>query len=126
MRIVLVGLGGCIGAVTRYLFGGAVQLLSRSISFPFGTVAVNLVGCFVIGALSHLAESRGAFTVELRAFLIIGVLGGFTTFSAFANETFNLLRDTETWLASVNVLVQVAGGLACVWMGRALAHFIWG
>jgi len=62
-------------------------------SFPFGTLAVNVVGCFLIGGLSELAEARAYLAPETRAFLIIGLLGGFTTFSAFGNETVNLLRD---------------------------------
>lgn len=125
-RVLLVGAGGFLGSVARYLLSGVAQTLFRTAAFPAGTLAVNLVGCLAIGALSQLAEARGAFGGESRAFLFAGVLGGFTTFSAFGNETVNLVRDGSTALAALNVAGQVAGGLLCVWAGRALAHLVWG
>ena len=92
LTILLVGIGGFIGSVLRYLVGGWAQQLSKSVQFPYGTLTVNLLGCFVIGLLSQLAEARGLFTPETRALVFIGMLGGFTTFSSFSNETFNLAR----------------------------------
>lgn len=124
-RILLIGIGGFSGSVARYLLSGAVQTLMRNEVFPYGTLLVNVLGCLLVGALSHLAESRGAFTADTRAFLVIGCLGGFTTFSAFSNETMNLVRDGERWLASANVLAQIACGLGAVWAGRATAFLIW-
>jgi CrcB protein len=125
-KILLIGAGGFLGAVARYGMAGMVQTLSRSASFPYGTLAVNLVGCMLIGVLSQLIETRGAFTPETRAFLIIGVLGGFTTFSAFGNETMSLLRDAEPWLASANVIAHVVLGIGGVWLGRVAAFLVWG
>ena len=93
IRLLLVGTGGFIGSVLRFILAGLVQGWSRSTRFPFGTLAVNLLGCFVIGLLAQLAESRSVFTAETRAFVFVGLLGGFTTFSAFGNETLGLLRD---------------------------------
>ena len=124
-RLVLIGAGGFLGSVARYLVSGVVQTTIHSETFPYGTLAVNVVGCFVIGAVSHLSESHGAFTADTRAFVVVGVLGGFTTFSAFGNETVNLLRDSEPWLAWANVAANVAFCLTSVWAGRAAAFFLW-
>jgi CrcB protein len=123
--VLYVALGGALGSVSRYLLGAWIQSLSKSIDFPYGTLTVNLIGCFVIGFLSQLAESRGAFTPESRALVFIGVLGGFTTFSSFGNDTINLLRDGETVNALANVGANVIVGLLLVWFGRSVAFWIW-
>jgi fluoride exporter len=123
--IVLVGLGGFVGSVLRYVFSGYVQQASNSIQFPYGTLAVNVVGCLVIGFLSQLAETRGFFTAETRGLVFVGVLGGFTTFSTFSNETLNFLRDGETSIALVNIGAQLVLGLGAVWLGRTIAYLIW-
>ena len=125
ITIGLVALGGAIGSVSRYLLGTWVQAVSQSIDFPFGTLSVNLIGCFMIGLLSQLAEARGMFTPEARALVFFGVLGGFTTFSSFGNDTLNLLRDGETFNALLNVGANVVFGLALVWLGRMVAFWIW-
>jgi CrcB protein len=123
--VIYVALGGALGSVLRYLLGTWTQSLSKSIDFPYGTLAVNLIGCFAIGFLSQLAETRGAFTPESRAFVFIGILGGFTTFSSFGNETLNLVRDGETFNALANVGGNVILGLMLVWLGRTVAYWIW-
>lgn len=125
-KILLVGIGGFIGSVLRYLASGLVQDLSKSVSFPFGTLAVNVMGCFVIGFLAHLAESRGLFTTESRSFVFVGILGGFTTYSAFGNETVNLWRDGENSFMFANILAHLILGLGAVWLGRILAFKICG
>src|SRR2546430_13714290 len=102
-KMFLAGIGGFVGSVLRYAVSGWVQDLSRSIDFPYGTLAVNFLGCLAIGFLSQLAESRGYFTAEARTLVFIGVLGGFTTFSAFSNETMNLWRNGEKGLAIADV-----------------------
>ncbi|HYX29594.1 MAG TPA: fluoride efflux transporter CrcB [Pyrinomonadaceae bacterium] len=124
-KLFLAGIGGFIGSILRYVVSGFVQDLSRSITFPFGTLAVNLLGCLAIGFLAQLAEARGVFTAEARTLVFIGVLGGFTTFSAFGNETINLWRDGETVLAWVNVAAHLVLCLGAVWLSRALAYQIW-
>ncbi|HKP84472.1 MAG TPA: fluoride efflux transporter CrcB [Blastocatellia bacterium] len=126
VRLLLVGSGGFIGSILRYLLGGFVQQSSKSVGFPYGTLAVNIVGCFVIGFLSQLAETRGLFTTESRAFIFIGILGGFTTFSAFGNETFNLWRDGESLLALANIAGHLVLGLGALWLGRVLIYQMWG
>ena len=125
LSILYVALGGALGSVSRYLVGTWAQTASRSIDFPYGTLTVNLIGCFVIGFLSQLAETRGVFTPETRAMVFIGVLGGFTTFSSFGNDSINLLRDGSTFNALANVGANVIFGLALVWLGRAAAYWIW-
>ena len=123
--VIFVALGGALGSVSRYLLGTWAQTASKSIDFPYGTLAVNLFGCFVIGFLSQLAESRGAFSMEARAFIFLGLLGGFTTFSSFGNDTINLFRDGETFNALVNIGANVIFGLLLVWFGRMVAYWIW-
>lgn len=125
VTVLFVALGGALGSVLRYLLGTWTQALTRSIDFPYGTLLVNLLGCFAIGFLAQLAESRGAFTSDTRMFVFIGLLGGFTTFSSFGNETINLLREGETWNALANVGANVIFGLLLVWLGRAIAYWIW-
>jgi fluoride exporter len=125
LSVLYVALGGALGSISRYLLGTWTQTLSKSIDFPYGILAVNLIGCFMIGFLSQLAEARGAFTPESRAFIFIGILGGFTTFSSFGNDTFNLLRAGETFNALANVGANVILGLVLVWFGRTVAYLIW-
>ena len=124
-NILLVGLGGFIGSILRYLLSGYVQQSTKSMDFPFGTLAVNVIGCFVIGFLAQLAEGRGMFTSETRVFVFIGILGGFTTFSAFGNETFNLARASQMINAFTNVGANVVIGLFAVWLGRTVSYLIW-
>ena len=124
-KIFLAGIGGFLGSILRYSVSGFVQDVSRSIHFPYGTLAVNLIGCFAIGLLSHLAETRGFFTAETRTMVFVGVLGGFTTFSAFGNETINLWREGESGLALINIAAHLVLCLGAVWLSRALAYQVW-
>ena len=124
-NIILVGFGGFIGSVLRYLLSGYVQGSTKSLDFPYGTLAVNVIGCFVIGFLAQLAEGRGVFTSEARTFVFIGILGGFTTFSSFGNETLNLARDSQMINALMNVGANVILGLLAVWLGRTVSYMIW-
>ena len=123
-NLLLIGIGGFVGAIARFWLSGRVQDLSGSIGFPYGTLAINLVGCFLLGILSYLIDVRGMFTPEVRSLLIIGLLGAFTTFSTFSLETFNLLAAGESIRALVNVASSVILGLAAVWAGRMLLLLI--
>lgn len=125
VKIFLAGVGGFIGSTLRYLVSGFVQDWSRSIDFPYGTLAVNFIGCLAIGFLSQLAETRGYFTAETRTLVFIGVLGGFTTFSAFSNETMNLWREGEALLAGINIAAHLLLCLGAVWFSRVVAYQIW-
>ena len=125
LNIFIVGIGGFIGSTLRYLVAGWAQQLSKSLDFPYGTLTVNLIGCFVIGFLGELAEARGIFASETRLLVFIGLLGGFTTFSSFGNDTLNLARSGQMLNALTNVAVNVIFGLLLVWLGRTVAYLIW-
>ncbi len=118
----MVGAGGFLGSIFRYALSGMVQRWFPLSTFPHGTLAVNLLGCFSIGLLSGLAESRQLFGPQARLLIFLGFLGGFTTFSTFGYETFALLREADFFRASANVLLSVGLGLAAVWLGSALAR----
>ena len=126
LKIFLIGMGGFIGAVLRYGVSGLVQNLSRSISFPYGTLAVNVIGCLIIGALSQLVETRGVLSVQTRLFIFVGVLGALTTFSTFSNETINLVREGQWLYALANIAGHMMLCFAAVLLGRWLTHVIWG
>ena len=111
-----IGAGGFLGSVGRYWLGTFVQGSLTDGRFPWGTLVVNVLGCFAIGLLAPWLEDRTA-----RAFWIVGVLGGFTTFSAFGNETVELLRGDGAWLAAAYVGASLGCGLAAVGAGRWLA-----
>ena len=106
LSVIYVALGGALGSVSRYLLGTWTQSVSKSIDFPYGTLTVNLIGCFAIGFLSHLAETRGAFTPETRALVFIGILGGFTTFSSFGNDTLTLDADSTVLVVRDNLIAD--------------------
>ena len=116
-----VGSGGFLGALARYGLSGLVQRHVALSAFPFGTLAVNLLGCFAIGLLAGLADSRQLWGPEFRLFALIGVLGGFTTFSTLGYETFAMLRDAELLRAAANVGMHIIGGLTLVWLGYSIA-----
>ena len=124
-RILFVGIGGFVGAVLRYWLSGYAQQVSNSSLFPLGTLIVNFIGCLVIGFLSQIAEEYGAFSADSRALVFVGLLGGFTTFSTFSNETMSLLRDGQNYLAFGNIAGHLILGLGGVWLGRTLAYLIW-
>jgi len=124
-RLLWIGLGGFVGSVLRYLASGLVQSLARNASFPLGTLAVNAAGCLVIGLLSQWSDSRGAFSPEARSLVFVGILGGFTTFSTFSNETMNLLRDGQLPAALANVGAHLVLGLGAVWLGRTIGYLAW-
>jgi CrcB protein len=125
VNLVYIGLGGFAGAVSRYLLSGLIQDSSGSFFFPYGTLAVNVIGCFVIGVLSYLAESMGLFDARTRAFVLVGFLGSFTTFSSFSNEAYSLAADGSGHLALLVIGLHMFLGLGGVWLGRTVAQLIW-
>ncbi|MGE0639784.1 MAG: fluoride efflux transporter CrcB [Thermoanaerobaculia bacterium] len=120
--LLLAGLGGFVGSAGRYLVGGWVHRLVPASLFPWGTLTVNVLGCLLIGLLAGLAELRQLFGADVRTFLLIGLLGGFTTFSSFAWETLALGRDAGLARAFGNIAAQLVLGLAAAWAGLALAR----
>ncbi len=121
-QLLLVGVGGFLGSVGRFVFGGLVTRMSPILGFPIGTLTVNLVGCFLIGWLHSFAETRNVFGSEVRVFLFIGLLGGFTTFSTFGFESLALLKEGALLKTSANILLHVILGIAAVWIGDTLGR----
>ena len=115
VQVLLVGAGGFVGAVLRHSIGIGLQRLF-STALPIGTLVVNICGCLAIGLVAGAAEARGALSPELRLLVVVGLLGGFTTFSAFGFETHDLLRR-EPLLALLNVSLHLIVGVAAVWLG---------
>ncbi len=123
MKIILaIGIGSCIGGMARYLLSQFIQNKFLS-AFPYGTLGVNIIGCFLIGIVFGLSE-RGNINMEWRLFLATGVLGGFTTFSAFSNETVGLLRDGQLWHAFTYITTSVVIGLLATFTGISLIKFL--
>jgi len=119
MRILLlIGTGSFIGGVFRYSLSQFIQTRFLS-AFPFGTLGVNIIGCFVMGFVFALSE-RTNMTSELRLFLATGLIGGFTTFSAFSNETFGLMRDGQLWYALAYIAASILLGLLATFFGYSL------
>ena len=124
-KLIIIGLGGFIGALVRYGLSGFVQAQSKNITFPFGTLAINLLGCLLIGAFAQLIETQVSFSADTRDFIFIGLLGAFTTFSTFSNETFSLMQRGDMLLAFGNIGMHLIFGLGAVWLGRlTMAQFI--
>lgn len=119
VKILIVALGGALGAVARYGLSGLIHRHFKG-GFPVGTLAVNAVGCLAIGGLLYLVEDRSMLGPRTRLFLAIGILGSFTTFSSFGYETMELLREGAFGMALVNVAGNVILGLGAVWLGRIL------
>lgn len=122
INVLLVGAGGFIGAASRYLLGGWILHHSVGAKFPWSTFAVNVVGCLIIGIISASAEKFHFIGPSVRLFLITGLLGGFTTFSAFGFETFFLLRRGEWIVAALYAGASVMVCVFAVWVGFRAVH----
>jgi len=123
-NILLVGAGGFIGSIARYLLGGWVLHHTLAGKFPWSTFVVNVLGCLLIGVLSGMIERLEWFTPQMRLFLLTGLLGGFTTFSAFGLETVFLLRRGEVLIAVAYALSSVAVCITAVWVGLRLIELL--
>lgn len=120
-QVLLVGTGGFLGAVLRYGLGLFVLGFTKDWRFPLPTVLVNVLGCLAAGMLAGVADKHQFFGPDARLFLFVGLLGGFTTFSAFGMETVNLLERHESGAAFMNVAVSVGVGLFALWVGMRVA-----
>lgn len=118
--ILLVGLGGFIGSVARYKLGGLLLHMTAQARFPYSTFAVNILGCLTIGLLAGLAERYELFGPGTRLFLFTGLLGGFTTFSAFGLDAMFLVRRGELLVAALYAGASVVLGITAVWLGLKL------
>lgn len=119
-KILLIAAAGLTGTLLRYWLSLWIDTRWDS-ALPIGTLTVNLIGCFVIGVVVHLAERQFLLNPDIRAAILVGLLGGFTTFSSYAVQTFNLLAGGRTLLAAANLAISNLGGLVFVWAGYALA-----
>jgi len=119
LKVLIIAIGGALGTLGRYSLSGFAHRLINPTVFPIGTLAVNLIGSFIIGLLWGLSETS-MVSSNMRSFLFIGVLGGFTTFSSFSLETLNMLRDGEMKLAFVNLLLNNVLGIGLAFLGFAL------
>ncbi|MEO6818948.1 MAG: fluoride efflux transporter CrcB [Ginsengibacter sp.] len=123
MKILLmIGIGSFIGGVCRYLISIFIQNKFLS-TFPYGTFAVNVIGCFLIGLVYALSE-KGNVSMEWRLFFATGVLGGFTTFSSFSNDTIGMMRDGQYLPAFTYVACSVIIGLVATFIGISITKFI--
>lgn len=120
LRVLLIGVFGFIGTIARYAAQGAVQRLTGG-TFPYGTLAVNVVGSFIVGFVATLALERAVIGPLWRTVILIGFCGGFTTYSAFAYETFELIRTGDLLRGLASVALHLGLGLAAVWLGYAAA-----
>lgn len=119
----LIATGGALGSVLRYGMQGWVQR-ATSADFPWGTLAVNVIGCILLGFLTAAFTGPILLREEYRVGLTVGILGGFTTFSTFGLETFMLASDRQYWFAALNVLLSCGLGFFAVWAGhRAAEHW---
>jgi CrcB protein len=122
LQYVAIAVGGALGAVLRFVLSGmAYNVLGQE--FPWGTLVVNLIGCFVIGFLSQLFESM-TISANVRVLVLVGGLGAFTTFSTYALENMNLLRDGQISLALVNIAVSTVVGILFVFLGVVIAEYL--
>ncbi|HWQ55862.1 MAG TPA: fluoride efflux transporter CrcB [Bryobacteraceae bacterium] len=121
MKYLLVMAGGAAGTLLRYVVGATIMSRYGG-RFPLGTLAVNLSGSFLIGLAMTLLTERFAPHPNLRLFLVIGLLGGYTTFSSFEWETYAAMREGGTWLGLANIAGSVTLGYAAVWLGVMLGR----
>lgn len=124
IKLLWVGAGGFIGAISRYVVSGMFYKLFGKTWFPYGTLAVNVIGCLLIGFLSGIAEDRQVFSPELRLLVFIGILGGFTTFSTFGYEIFSFARDGQFISSLTNLALHIILGLGAVWLGFTFSKMI--
>jgi fluoride exporter len=124
-KLILVGIGGFIGATLRYLLSAYVQNMTQNAIFPYGTFAVNMIGCFLIGMGAYLVETQSGMTSEMRLLLLVGLLGSFTTYSTYSSETVTLLQGQRVLLALVNSVAHLVIGLSAVVLGRLTMGVLW-
>jgi CrcB protein len=120
VKLLLVFTGAGLGGVLRYGLGAWIQGLAKGL-FPWSTFVINVTGCFIMGALMFLSEERRIISPDLRLFLMVGILGGYTTFSTYGYEAESLLQDRERKLAFLYAVGSIILGIAAVWAGRFAA-----
>jgi CrcB protein len=119
---IIVGVGGFIGTVVRYFTSNLIHKLFPT-NFPLGTLVVNLAGCLLIGVIIGLFEKGSILSLELRLFLTVGFCGGFTTFSAFLNDTINLASESEMLSLAFYTGISIFAGIACTFLGKGIVNY---
>ncbi|HEY3176235.1 MAG TPA: fluoride efflux transporter CrcB [Candidatus Polarisedimenticolia bacterium] len=123
LKLSALAVAGALATLARYWLTGFVHRYTRE-TFPTGTLVVNVLGCFLIGLVMYLVREQQAFGPETRVVIVVGLLGGFTTFSAFGYETIELLRGGDLPLAGLNILGNVLVGVLAVWLGAAAGRVL--
>lgn len=123
IKTFVVFIGGGVGSVMRYLMSGWVYSIMGT-GFPYGTFAVNIVGSLVIGFFLTIAEDRFLVSPDMRVFVAIGIIGGFTTFSTFTYETLGLFRDGSFFIGAANIVASISVALFAAWLGSLLGRLI--
>ena len=123
-QLFIIGAGGFIGTIARVSMVGLVYRVLPLATFPYGTLAVNVLGCLAIGFLGGLMESHAELSISQQRFWIVGVLGGFTTYSAFAYETLGSIQAADFDLLLLNVVGHLVFGLAAAWLGFTAAQYL--
>ncbi|MFA5864706.1 MAG: fluoride efflux transporter CrcB [Phycisphaerae bacterium] len=121
LKLIYLGLAGAAGALARYALAGVVQRFTNG-AFPWGTLVVNLLGCFLFGLIWALAEDRFLISSQTRIILLVGFMGAFTTFSSFAFETTQMLRDSEWLWAGFNIAFQNLIGILFLVVGMRVGR----
>lgn len=124
IRILMAGAGGFAGSICRYIISDISYKFFSTPYFPYGTLTVNTVGCLLIGLLGGIFETRPILTPEIQTFILIGFLGGFTTFSTFGYEIFTFAREGLFVQAFINLFVHLFLGLSAVWIGFSMSKLI--
>lgn len=123
-NILLVGIGGFAGSICRYLTGLLSQKLFSAPFLPYGTLSVNIAGCLLIGLFGGLSETKAYLTPELRALIMVGFLGGFTTFSTFGLDLFTLARSNQIIPLILNIMIHLILGISAVWLGFSISRLM--
>ncbi len=120
IKMIYVGIGGFLGAVLRYSLGTYVHSITKHLPFYFSTLSVNIIGCILIGVLAGFFETQQILNHEIRLFLMLGLLGSFTTFSTFSLDTMVLFGEDRFLLGAINVFAHVILGLGGVFFGKEI------
>ncbi|RPI73250.1 MAG: fluoride efflux transporter CrcB [Ignavibacteriales bacterium] len=123
LNYLIVSLGAAIGGAARYWLSNAVYKFFPA-SFPYGTFAVNLTGSFILGLIIFFLDEKELISNQIKIFLTIGFCGGFTTFSTFSLETFNLIRDSQYFLAAINIILSVVVCIAGIFLAYIISKII--
>jgi len=124
IKILMVGMGGFAGSICRYIISDLSHKIFSEPLFPYGTLTVNVIGCLLIGLLGGLSETRQIFTPEIRVLVLVGFLGGFTTFSTFGYEIFTFARDGQFVAALTNLMLHLILGFGSVWLGFSMSKLL--